>query len=528
MKTLWKKTVTATLIALMAVVAAGCGGDKKAAKQPNELLKAGINNFADSLEPTENYYGWQVTRYAVGECLTKFDNKMAVKPWLAESWKVSDDKLSWTFKIKDNITFSNGKKLTADAVRESLERTFKKAKRATVMFEPESFTADGQELTVKTRKPCATLPGLLGDPLFIIVDATEESKRDFARQGPVCTGPYTVTSFSKAKCVVEANQRYWDGKVPYKRIEINTINDPHDRAITLQKGEIDIAVNVGAGDLQLFKDKNKYNVSEITSFCDVLVHLNQSKGKPLADKRIRRALIRALDRETYSKALLKDTFIPGAPLMPPVTDYGFPELISQNPDPYNIESVKKLLAEAGWKDTNRDGFVDKDGKNLELDYYFCSDRAELPLFAEATQSDARLVGIKINLKNVDRNMLYKIGATGDYDLLLSDILTLTGGDPEYFMNVFFRTNNNGDTPENTSGYSNPEYDKLSARLSGEFDTAKRRDIVIKMQRIMMDDAGTLVYGYPKTNTVSRKGIENASVSPADFYWLTKDIRPAEK
>ena len=529
MKILWKKSAAVTMIALIAMTVAGCsGGDKKTAQPSNELLKVGVTTFADSLETTENYDGWQVSRFAVGECLIKFDEKMTPMPWLAESWKVSDDKLSWTFKIKDNVTFSNGNKLTADAARKSLERTFAKAKRAKLMFEPESFSANGQELTVKTKKPCATLPGLLGDPLFIIVDITEEGKRDFSRQGPICTGPYTVTAFSKAKCVVEANQRYQDGKVPYKKIEISPIEEPHARAMALQKGEIDIAVNVGSGDLQLFKDKNKYNISEISSSCDVLARLNQSKSKPLADKRIRRALIQALDRETYCKVLLKDTFLPGAPVMPPATDYGFSELNRQNPDPYNIESVKKLLAEAGWKDTNRDGYVDKDGKNLELDYYFSNDRAEFPLFAEATQSDAKQVGIKINLKNVDSTALYKIGTTGEYDMLLSDIFTLTAGDPEYFMTNYFRTNNHGDTPENASGYGNPDYDKLCAQLTGEFDAAKRRDIIIRMQKILMDDAGILVYGYPKTNMVSRKGIDNVRIFPADFYWLTKDIKPSDK
>lgn len=55
-------------------------------------------------------------RYAIGECLVHFDNKMNPEPWIAESWKVSDDKLSWTFKIKD-IKFSNGNKVTAEAVK---------------------------------------------------------------------------------------------------------------------------------------------------------------------------------------------------------------------------------------------------------------------------------------------------------------------------------------------------------------------------------------------------------------------------
>ena len=64
-------------------------------------------------------------------------------------------------------------------------------------------------------------------------------------------------------------------------------------------------------------------------------------------------------------------------------DYGFDQL--KDPNAYNPENAKKLLAEAGWKDTNGDGYVDKNGKNLEIDFVFYSGRAELPLYAEATQ-----------------------------------------------------------------------------------------------------------------------------------------------
>ena len=523
MKSIWKKTVAAVLAGLLALAVAGCGGGKNAAAPFNDMLKVGSAGFADSLEPTENYNGWQVARYGVGECLTRFDDKMTVRPWLAESWQVSDDKLSWTFRIRDGVTFSNGNKLTADAVRKSLERTFKKAKRATVMLEPESFTANGQELVVKTKKPCATLPGLLGDPLFLIVDVSEDGKRDFAKQGPVCTGPYMITGFSKGKCVVEVNPKYRDGKAPYKKIEINTIDDPHTRAMVLKKGEIDIAFSVGAGDLQLFQDKNKFNISETASVNSVLARLNQNPGRLLADKRIREALVCALDRQTYSKVLLKGTCISGGPLLPPSAGYGFDSLMQQDKNRFNIERARKLLAEAGWKDTNKDGFVDKDGKNLELDYYYCSSLAELPLFAEATLSDAKQVGIKINLKHVDHNSLCKLETTGGYDMLLSNIPI---GDPESFMKRYFRTDKNGDNTENASGYGNPEFDQLSAQLAGEFDVAKRRETLIRMEKVLMDDAAAVVYGYPRTNLISRLGIEGARIFPCDFYRLTGDRKPA--
>ena len=520
MKKMFKATAAAAMIGLLAFAAAGCGGDKKA--EHKEVVKFGVTNFADSLETTDNYFGWVVMRYGLGECLVKFDKKMNAVPWLADKWTISDDKLTWTFHINDKACFSNGTKLTGELAAASIQRTFEKAARAKSMFEYESIKGEGQNVIIKTKKPVPTLPGMLGDPLFIIVDTQTIKDRDTAKQGAICTGPYVVKSYSKAKAEMVKNEKYWDGEVPFKAVDILTIDDPNTRAMALQKGEIDFAINIAAGDLQLFNNKDKYNISSIASLRDVLARLNVRPDKPLGDIKVREALLRSLDRVTYNKVLLKDTFVPGGPYLPPSVDYGYDELYKYDKNQYNVESAKKLLAEAGWKDTDGDGYVDKNGKNLELDFVFYSGRAELPLYAEATQADAKKVGIKVNLKNVDYNVLDGIGRKGEYDLLISNVLTLQAGDPEVFMNMYLKTGQE----QNGSGYSNPQFDALSDKLGVEFDPAKRRELVIEMQKLILDDAASLVFGHPQTNMVSNKSIANAEILPCDYYWLTKDIKSA--
>lgn len=527
MKKSWK-ALTAALLGSLVLATAGCGGgggsgDKAAAVK--DTLKFGVTNFADNLEPTDNYFGWVVMRYGLGECLVKFDEKMNAVPWLAESWQIGDDKLSWTFKISDKALFSNGNKVTAAAVKQSIERTFEKSNRAKTFFAYTEISADGQNLTIKTEKPVPTLPGMLGDPLFIIID-TSVKDRDYAKQGPICTGPYMVKDYSKAKAVMEANPHYWDGPVPFKQVEIPTIDDPNTRAMALQSGEIDMAINIAPGDMALFDNKDKFNVSTIASLRDVLARLNVKEGSPLRDRRVREALLSSLDRVTYSKVLLKDTFVPGGPVIPPSMDYGFSAL--KDPNTYNVERAKKLLEEAGWKDTDGDGIVDKNGKPLELTFIFYSGRAELPLFAEATQADAKKVGMQIKLQNVDYNVLDGIGQRGEYDLLISNILAAQAGDPEVFINQYWKTNVNGSNPQNGSGYSNPAFDALSDQLAVEFDPTKRRQLVIDMQKLLLDDAATLIFGYPQTNMVSSTGIADAKILPCDYYWLTKDIKPAQR
>ena len=526
MESIWKKSVAAALAALVVLGAAGCGSGEKKAAVAKDTLKVGVNSFEGFLESDGNCSGLVAVRYGIGETLTRFDGKMAVKPWLAESWKIAGDKLSWTFRINGRAVFSNGNKVTGDAVASSLRRTFEKTARAKAMFAFESIKGEGQDVIIKTKRPVPNLPGMLGDPVFVISD-TSVKDRDSVTMWPIGTGPYAVKSFNTAKAVLEANDKFWDGKVPFKQLEISVIDDPHTRAMALYKGEIDAAVNVASGDMALFKDTGKFTVGEVPSFRAVLARLSVKAGKPLSDKAVREALASALDRPTYCNVLLKGTFESGGPQMPPSADYGYDGLMKLDKNQYNVERARKLLAGAGWKDTNKDGFADKNGKNLELDFIFYSGLAELPLFAEATRADARQAGIKVNLKSVECNILDKLGTTGEYDMLISNTLTLQAGDPEVYMKQYWKTGENGGNPQNSSGYSNPKYDELSDRLAVEFDPAKRRQMVIDMQKIVLEDCATIVFGYPRTNIVSNTSIKNSGILPCDYYWVTKDWVPAD-
>lgn len=383
MKRLFKISAAAAMVGVLALAASGCGGDSsKKANITSEMVKFGVTNFADNLDPADNFFSWVVMRYGLGECLVKFDNKMNATPWLADKWSVSDDKLTWTFHINDKVKFSNGDKLTAEIAKESLERTFKLSNRAQSIFRYAEIKADGQNLMIKTVNPTPSLPGMLADPLFIIID-TKVKDRDIKKQGPICTGPYAVKTYSKAKAVMVANPNYWDGTVPFKNAEIPTIDDPNTRAMAL------------------------------------------------------------------------------------------------------------------------------------------------PLYAEATQADAKKIGIKVNMKNVDYNVLDPMRQKGQFDLIISNILTANTGDPEVYLNWYWKSNINGSQPQNSTGYSNPKFDALSDKLAVEFDPAKRRQYMIEMQQILLDDGVALFFGYPKTNMVSKAGVANANIFPADYYWLTKDIAPKQ-
>ncbi len=114
-----------------------------------------------------------------------------------------------------------------------------------------------------------------------------------------------------------------------------------------------------------------------------------------------------------------------------------------------------------------------------------------------------------------------------YDLLISNITTANTGDPEIFLSWYWKTNHNGDNPQNGSGYSNLALDAKFNELAAEFDKSKRRQLIIDIQQILLNDGAALFLGYPQTNIVSSKALANVKMYPSDYYWITDLIKPAK-
>lgn len=489
------------------------------AKQGGEIT-IGVTSFADTLEPTEQYFSWVVSRYGVGETLVRFDENGEIVPCLAESWENSKDGKTWTFEIREGVKFSNGDDMTPELVKSSLERTFEMSERAPEFFTPKSIEVDGQNLVITTENAVAVLPGSLADPLFLIVDTNADQSK-FAMEGPVCTGPYAVESFSPTDaCVVVKNENYWGGEVPLDKVTLKCIDDQTTRSMALQTGEVDIAYNLKTENLAEFEDNDRYDIQKLESLRSTYAFMNQNGA--LKDMKLRQAVIRGLDRETYCNQLLEGGATAGKAPVPPTLDFGFDELKDENT--YDPEGAKALLAEAGYKDTNGDGFVETpDGKTLELEFVIYTSREELNVYAQAAQASLKEIGINVKLNTVSYETLLDIRDSGKYDLLIWNVLVANTGDPEKYL----RENWYSTSPSNTAGYHNKKVDELLDRLSEEFDESKRKDLIMQIQLLIMDDAATVFFGYETTYLFSSKRVTGVSMYPIDYYWLTKDIALAE-
>ena len=482
-------------------------------------ITIGVTSFADTLEPTEQYFSWVVSRYGVGETLVRFDENGEIVPCLAESWKISEDQLTWTFKIREGVKFSNGDDMTPELVKASLERTFELSDRAVSFFEPASMEVDGQNLLIKTKEPVAILPGSLADPLFLIVD-TQADTDAFAMEGPICTGPYAVESFSPTdSCVVVRNEYYWDGEVPLDKVTLKCIDDQTTRSMALQTDEVQIAYNLKTENLADFEDSGEYNIQQLESLRSTYAFMNQNGV--LGDKALRQAVIRGLDKETYCDTLLEGGATAGKAPVPPTLDFGFDELKDENA--YDPDGAKALLEEAGYKDTDGDGFVETpSGEKLELNFVIYTSREELNVYAQAAQASLKDMGINVKLNTVSYETLLDMRDSGEFDMLIWNVLVANTGDPEKYL----RENWYSTSSSNQMGYSNPQVDSALSEALETTDPQEKTKLYKAAQDIIWKESPWVPLVVEKLVSAHSKNLTGFYIQPdTGFSFEQADLTP---
>lgn len=498
------------------VCAAALAGLMAMALVPTSVFAAGtmtigVTSFADTLEPTEQYFSWVISRYGVGQGLTRFDEEGNMVPCLATEWTNSEDGKTWTFTIREGVKFSNGNDMTPELVKASLERTIEMSNRVPEFFDIDSIEVDGQNIIFNLNRANANMAGCLADPLFLIMDTSIDNS-NIAMEGPVCTGPYAFQSFDPSgDTVVVRNEYYWDGDVPNDSVTLRIIGDQTTRSMALQSGEIDVAYNLKTENVFEFDGNDNYNIQSLESLRSTYAFMNQNGA--LGDLALRQAVLRGLDKETYTSVLLEGGATPGKAPVPPTLDYGYDDLNDENA--YDPDGAKQVLEDAGYKDVDGDGYVeDPDGNPVELTFVYYDSRAELGVYAQAAQASLKEIGINIKLDCRD---------SSQYDLLIWNVLVANTGDPENYL----RENWYSTSANNTAGYANEDVDKWLDELAETIDTDARKELIVKIQQAIMDDAATVFFGYENTFLISKASVEGLVMYPMDYYWVTADMQMAE-
>lgn len=550
-----KKKIAAMIMALTmtAGMLSGCGtgGEEKSAGSAGTSADGGAHlNFgcyvySTSFDPAAyQNASWQGMRWGITETLYKFNDDATLSPWLADSYEVSDDHKTWTFHIRDGVTFSNGNPCDAQAVADSLNRLFHVCESTEYSSTPKQYIdmasieadTEANTVTIVTNVAYADLRGPLCFPFYTIIDV-EGDTTDAEHPGGystsvIGTGPYVLDSFdelSKSGELVK-NENYWNGEVPYDSISMMFIEDDTTKAMALQSGDIDLAENVTTiSDLQKLEADDAYYVSKKTGVRAgfALVNFNGI----LANDALRQAVFMAVDGETLCDVTVGGMYTYGPGVIPSTLDYDSEKL--ENPYAYDQEAAIKLLDDNGIVDTDGDGIRELDGENINLQFDTYKNRC-LSDFAEGIQSQLKAVGIGCTVNVLDSDTLWMQMQEGDYDLTNSNWITVGTGDPEaYLLNWYGNGGENFFTPDNTDAtnycsYDNEEFNKLYDQFKTSFDEQERKDLVVQMEQVLIDDCAVLVHGYYNSTMISNASkVTGAEIPAFDYYWLTTDIKPAE-
>jgi peptide/nickel transport system substrate-binding protein len=291
----------------------------------------------------------EVTLYNVYETLTKVKEDGTAAPLLAESWTISPDVKTFTFKLRKSVKFQNGEPLNAEAVKFSFERS---AAPASTNKDKSLFqsiagiaTPDANTVMITMKNPEPNLPFLLGQAPASIV---EPKSAETNGTKPVGTGPYTVAAWAKGSSITLAKwPEYRDAAaVKLNKVVIRFIADPSAQVASLLSGDVDAFPRVAAArSLAQFKADPRFSVLIGGSRSKTIVTINNKK-KPFDDVRVRRAVLAAIDRKAMIEGAVDGFGVPIGSFYTPGS-LGYVDTTDINP--YDPEKAKKLLAEAGVK-----------------------------------------------------------------------------------------------------------------------------------------------------------------------------------
>lgn len=478
------------------------------------------------------------------ESLIWQDAKQALQPLLAESWEATDE-TTWTFKLRDGVTFHDGSSFEAQDVVWSACRI------PNVADSPSSFAIytkgiaaieipDPLTLVVKTNGPYPLLPvelstwGILNAPDDAADMAFDPAGCTYAGEWPSTedfnngnltngTGSYKFKEFIKGdRLVLEANGDYWGEVEPWSEVTIRPITSDGPRVAALLAGDVDLIEKPPLQDLPNLEANEEVGVAQGMSNRVIYLHFDHEQeptpgiegtdGKnPFKDVRVRQAVSKAINREAIVDRIMGGVAVPAAQLLPP-------GMFGNNPDleveAYDLEGAKALLAEAGYPN----------GFRLVLgspnDRYI--NDAQI---AQAVAQMLARAGIETTVDAVTKSVFFSRRNNYEFSLYMAGWGSGTGemSSPLKAL-VATRDSDKGMGGTNRGRYSNTDLDAKVLEALGTVGDAAREAILQEASGMAMADYAILPLHYEVTPWAFRNGL---TYEPrTDQYTLAMSVRPA--
>lgn len=473
----------------------GCGGDAGSAESEGgykDTVVVAIANDQDTLDPQVNVTNDKVLRLIYSGLLTTNPDTSEVEPCIAESWESSDDGLTWTFHLRDDVKFGNsGKTLTSADVKATFDRLINPDHPLrysdTVNF-IESVEAPDDATVVFTMN---STNGCVEDTLarqccFIMnKDYIDEYGYDIGIDVNTIdgTGPFKVTSWDPDEQMsFDANPDWFAGEAGCQHLQLRAMPEASSRVMAIENGEVDITDGPSIDDVERIQSEEGLNILSVPGYGLHGFQFNCSENSKCKDTLVRQAISYAIDRETIVESLfgvIGETATKG-PLVPKNRGY-----VDFGVAPYDPEKAKELLAEAGVPD----GF---DMSLMTTETY--TKGVEM---AEAIKQMLAEVGINASIETVDSATFNASlnGLTPDefkWDMFIMGYGG-SGLDPDPSLRRICVTSSDGLNTNNYGWYSNARVDELLNTAITLVDQDERMEMYKEAQQIIYTDDPFAVY-----------------------------------
>ncbi len=420
-------------------------------------------------------------RYAmeIYDTLYGFDAKGNLVPRMASSYKVGDDKLTYTFTLKRGIRFHNGDTFSSEDVKYSIERIIDPASKSTrrpyfAPFVDGIQTPDAQTVVIHLKQPDGVFMNKIAGFLFIIGKnyASKLPSPEAFAAAPIGTGPYRVKDNRIGQYLeMERFDGYYGDKPQIRTLVYKYIPEGSSRVNAILSGEVDIAALIPLPDVDRLKKDVSLEV--ITNPVSSPMHVrlySDVPGQPLAKKEVRQALNYAIDANAIIKGVFHGVGQPMGTFISRFYPYGGDPTVA--PYPYDPAKAKALLAQAGYPN----------GFQLEL-----YDAVGTPKeFAEAIAAYWSQVGVRTKIDRIDYAAWSRLNNTHKTGPATTTQFTNAIYDPIHAVAGSFSK----DGP--WSDYSNPDVEALLKELDTTSGSEARGEVFRRIGRILHDDAAAVL------------------------------------
>ena len=478
---------------------------KKAEKQNKAAHNRLVRNFysePDSLHPirSTDAYAKIIHDHVLDSFLKRNLETFKWDPHLAEKWTVSEDGKTFTFTLRKGVTWHDGKPLTAQDVVFSFnaykDPSFGGARFVSYFEHIESATIlDEHRVQFKASKIYIGNLETIGETMRIIPEHIYKDKEKKLNNTLIGSGPYKLKRYDKSKqLILEQNQDWWGRTVKNNLHQIKTI------VFKFIENENDQLIRMAAGDLDFLRlsSESYYKKTDKAPWGDTVLKKKIKNKAPAGysfiawnlknplfqDKKVRKALVYLANRKLmnekfqYSQAKLAT----GPWYL--WNEYADP---SVSPIPFDPEQARKLLKEAGWKDTDKNGVLDKVINNQKSEFRFTLifPNKDLEKYFTLYQQDLKKSGIIMSLRFMDWQAFIKKMTEKQFTAVSLAWRTYTTDvDPKQI----WHSESAMEKGSNFISYSNPQVDQLIDSARTEMNKEKRIPILRQVYRIIADDA----------------------------------------